>query len=964
MQTLNRIYMKYCLFLILSFLCTSNSIASWQRSVTNYSRHNYKAGNQNWMISQHENGWMYFANNKGLLEFDGGEWETYSINNAKTRAVKAANDGRVYVGGLGQFGYFIPNRLGGLDYICLSDSISKQADIGIIWNIHVAGGRVYFQSDRSIFYLEQNKVKTIKYKYDIKYSSIVGNRFYIASREGLLVLNGDDFSLLSGSENIALYKVIALLPFDNKILVITSRNGMFMYDGATMTKYISVADSFIEANQLFCASIKNSCLALGSVQDGVLILDLTKNQKEKISISNGLQNKTVLALFFDRENNLWLGLDNGIDCIHLNSSLFSLYGSRSFIGSGYASCYFNGKLYLGTNQGLYITEFPQSLNEEVSMQFVHKTEGQVWSLMEYDRKLFCCSDNGIFIIDTNGLVSHLDGLRGVWTVKKIKNRSDLLIAGTYNGLFLIKNNGHQWTLFSRIEGFKYSCKTLFAEDFSNVFWVANKERGIFRIVLSADLSRVVKIKNYNNSMLPVGNNVYISKLNNEIVVSSREGFFRYNQIKDCLENFSWFESLLNNSNIPCSFLEQDQYRDIWYVTDGTLKLLRYNKLLNNYIKNENESYLSGSLIEDFEHIKIYNNNLAIIGTEEGFSLLKFRNKTQKKYPLNLQIRKVYLTGGKDSLIYGRSFKYDAVPLVIPYSNNSIRFVYSVNNYDESLVAFYSCRLSGDTEGEWSAYSENNTKEYTGLKEGCYTFSVKIITDRNKEPIVTSFNFEVLPPWYHTWWIYLLYTIIGVLLVCYIYYKIVDGRKKLIRQKEEEIITQKARFKKESELKDKTIDSLREENLQAELNHKSKELIRTTLNIVRKNEVLCNIRKEALGISYSINEENLVNIRRKTLRLINQIDNNIEHDDDLQIFQTTFDSVHYGFFKCLEEQFPELNNKERILCAYIKMNLMSKEIAPLLNISVRGVEISRYRLRKKLNLGEKESLVDFLQKLSL
>ncbi|MEZ5005116.1 MAG: two-component regulator propeller domain-containing protein [Bacteroides graminisolvens] len=148
----------------------------------------------------------------------------------------------------------------------------------------------------------------------------------------------------------------------------------------------------LEANQLFCASIKNSCLALGSVQDGVLILDLTKNQKEKISISNGLQNKTVLALFFDRENNLWLGLDNGIDCIHLNSSLFSLYGSRSFIGSGYASCYFNGKLYLGTNQGLYITEFPQSLNEEVSMQFVHKTEGQVWSLMEYDRKLFCCSE--------------------------------------------------------------------------------------------------------------------------------------------------------------------------------------------------------------------------------------------------------------------------------------------------------------------------------------------------------------------------------------------------------------------------------------------------------------------------------------------------------------------------------------------------------------------------------------------
>ncbi|WP_321333887.1 transcriptional regulator [uncultured Bacteroides sp.] len=955
---LSLFYFFYCILSLLSL----PAMASWQRSVTNYTRHDYKAGNQNWMIAQHDNGWMYFANNKGLLEFDGDEWDTYSINNAKTRAVKAGNDGKIYVGGMGQFGYFVPNRLGGLDYVCLSDSISKQTDIGVIWNIHIAGGRVYFQSDRSIFYLENNKIKVIKYAYEIKYSAIIGNRFYIASKEGLLVLNGNDFSVLAGTEDIASFKVVGLLPLNNKILVVTGRNGLFLYDGVSMAKYASAADPFMQANQLFCAAIKDSFLALGSVQDGVLLLNHEKNRAEKISISNGLQNKTVLGLFFDRENNLWLGLDNGIDCIHLDSPLFSLYGNKSLIGSGYASYYYNGKFYLGTNQGLYVTEYPRQLNENVDMQFVHSTEGQVWALMEYDQKLFCSSDNGIFIIDANS-VSHLDGLRGVWTMKSVKNRPDLLIAGTYNGLYLLKKDEGKWTLSRRVEGFKYSCKMLFAEDLSNVFWVANKERGIFRVTLSADLTHVIKVKNYNSTTLPIGNNTYISKVNNEIVISSREGLFRYNQIRDCLERFSWLEQTLGDNNISCSFLEQDQYRDIWYVTDGTLKLLRYNKALKSYIKNENESYLKGSLIEDFEHIRIYDDNLAVIGTEEGFSLLKFRRNIQKKYPLNLQIRKVYLTGGKDSLIYGRSFIYNTAPLVISYSNNSLRIVYSVNNYDKSLVTFYSCKLSGDREEEWSAYSENNTKEYTDLKEGHYTFSVKIITDKNKKPIVTSFNFEILPPWYRTWWVYSLYALVGTLLLCYIYYKIVESRKKLVLQKEQEIIKQKVKFKKESELKDKTIDSLKEENLQAELSHKSEELIRTTLNIVRKNEILQNIRKEALGISHSINEENLVSIRRKTLRLINQIDTNMEHDDDLQAFQTTFDSVHYDFFKCLEEQFPELNNKEKMLCAYIKMNLMSKEIAPLLNISVRGVEISRYRLRKKLNLGEKDNLAEFLQRLS-
>lgn len=146
-------------------------------------------------------------------------------------------------------------------------------------------------------------------------------------------------------------------------------------------------------------------------------------------------------------------------------------------------------------------------------------------------------------------------------------------------------------------------------------------------------------------------------------------------------------------------------------------------------------------------------------------------------------------------------------------------------------------------------------------------------------------------------------------------------------KELELYRQKQEFKKESELKDQKIDSLKEENLQAELSHKSEELIRTTLNIVRKNEMLMGIKKEVLGISHSISEENLVSLRRKTLRLLGQIETNIEHDDDLQAFQSTFDSVYHDFFRKLEEAYPELNNKDKLLCAYIKMNLLSKEIAP-------------------------------------
>lgn len=584
----------------------------------------------------------------------------------------------------------------------------------------------------------------------------------------------------------------------------------------------------------------------------------------------------------------------------------------------------------------------------------------MWSVLPYDNKLFCGGGNSLIVVD-NDNISRLEGIRGVWSILPLTHQPDVLVAGTYSGLHILrKNEAGKWVVSHRVENSRYSAKTMFIEEISNNIWVANKESGVYRITLSEDLKDCT-IKNYNNEHLPAGNNVYITQIDNNIIIASRQGLFRYNEIKDQLEEFTPLEDLLDGK-IPYTHILQDQYKDIWYVTDGILKLARYNPEKNTYIKNESESYLKGFLIEDFEHIHIYHENQAIIGTEEGFSLLQFNNSPSKKYPLNLQIRKVYFTIGKDSLVYGRSFNYDESPLTIPYQYSSIRIEYSVNNYDKSLVTLYSHQLKGSDNEAWSEYNENITKEYTNLKEGKYTFNLKIITNKDKEPVNTSFDFEVLPPWYRTWWAYTFYTLAIVALLFYIYYKLSEKQRKAIREKNKQLALQKVEFKKESALKDQKIDSLKEKNLQSELKHKSDELIQTTLNIVRKNEMLQEIKKEAMGISRSIDEENLPQIRRKMLRLIGHIDTNIAHDNDLQAFQNTFDSVHQDFFTKLDKHFPTLNKKEKLLCAYIRMDLMSKEIAPLLNISLRGVEISRYRLRKKLELNSEANLAEFLQKL--
>lgn len=514
----------------------------------------------------------------------------------------------------------------------------------------------------------------------------------------------------------------------------------------------------------------------------------------------------------------------------------------------------------------------------------------------------------------------------------------------------------------KVEGCDFSAKTLYQDPQTGALWMANKEGGILRIELSSDGSSVLKQQYYNTTELPKGDNVCITSIDGQIVVAARQGLFLYNAPKDRLEPYKELEQFMDG-HTAYTYLLQDRQRNIWYAAEGALKLLRYDALNQKYIRRESDFWLKDYLIEDFEHVNPLFPDTALVANEEGFALLHYGAKKHQLAKLNLQIRHLWVTGGKDSLIYGRSYEPEQVAFIpeIPYSHNSIRIDYCTNHYDRLHPKLYAYRLEGSQQEAWSQFSETTQKEYTNLAPGKYTFSVRAYSE-NGTPTQASLTFVILPPWYRTWWSYSLYSFLIILLLLYIRYRIIEGRKQLVMQKDLEIYRQREEFKQESEQKDQSINALKEEKLQTELHYKSEELARTTLNIVRKNEMLQAIRKEVVGITHSISEENLVAIRRKTLRLMGQIDTNLEHDNDLQAFQNSFDSVHRNFFQQLETLCPNLTPKEKQLCAYIKMNLLSKEMAPLLNISLRGVEISRYRLRKKLGLKEGENLAEYLNHL--
>ena len=148
-----------------------------------------------------------------------------------------------------------------------------------------------------------------------------------------------------------------------------------------------------------------------------------------------------------------------------------------------------------------------------------------------------------------------------------------------------------------------------------------------------------------------------------------------------------------------------------------------------------------------------------------------------------------------------------------------------------------------------------------------------------------------------------------------------------------------------------IIKLNNDKLRLDIENKNRELATSTMSIIKKNEFLNAIKTELV----SGGKNNLD-------KVVKIIDKNLNNTDDWKLFQEAFNNADKKFLKKIKNNHPELTPNDLRLCAYLRLNLSSKEIAPLLNISPRSVEVKRYRLRKKMNLEHDANLTSYILEL--
>ncbi|WP_461629129.1 helix-turn-helix and ligand-binding sensor domain-containing protein [Labilibaculum euxinus] len=973
---MKRISIIFLLISISSFFAFSKVKNNGIPFIKNFPRSHYKGGTQNWDITQAPNGLLYFANNEGVLEFDGNNWRVIPMpNNSVVRSLAVDSLGQIFVGAYNEFGYLKPDNQGKLSYHSLVDLLpDNDRKFDEVWQIFPYKKGILFHSFQKIFYYRDGAISQIQNENEFHFGFLVHDQFFVREqRKGLCVLDGRSVDVVKGGEIFADKEIVSLLPLSNHLLLIaTALDGLFLYDGTQITTWNNDLSQKFKTDQVYTGiSLGNSKFAFGTVRNGVYIINKDGQIIQNINTEKGLQNNTVLSLFLDRRENLWVGLDNGIDYLEISSPL-SIFPKEKDLGAGYASIYHDGYLYLGTNTGLFARKYDFSKglrNGEEAFELVKNTSGQVWHLQVVDGELICGHNKGTFSIDKK-VGKLISDIAGGWNYIYKKEIPNVMIGGTYTGLVLYeksKQTNNKWKFSKRIEGFNESCREMVWND-DNSIWMCHGYKGVYRLLLNEGFDECTKYRFYGvEDGFQSNLGIDVHKLRDEIVFSTSNGFYKYVAESD---RFEVHQSLNNifDSEEPVNKLFEQKNGDVWFFQAENIGLLK-SQVDNSYeILKKPFAPLKSSFIGAFENVTVIDKENVLFGNEDGF--VHYDPTVEKKYNDTFQtiIREVRISGKTDSVIYYGTYSNaneiqfnsdNENRIELPYKSNAIRFKYSAPQFSNPELIRYQCQLIGFDEIP-SPWANNSQKEYTNLPEGEYVFEVVSENQYGVKSAKDTFHFTILPPWYRSHTALVMYVLL-VLFCIYVAVSIIRYRIKYLqnqlkKKQEEELRLKEQKFREEALIAEKEIVQLRNDKLRSEVEFKTRELAGSTMNIIHKNEVL----------SYSVGElkKALKKIKDPTAlvqvrQLMKTIDAEFNSDQDWEQFEVHFDQVHEDFLKRLRLLHPQLTPKDLRICAYLRMNLSSKEIAPLMNISVRGVEISRYRLRKKFNIAREENLIDFI-----
>jgi len=915
---LSKVKNKIALFLLL--LCSFARAQELLPFVENFTKSNYNGDNQVWSVTQGNDNAFYFANNHYLLRFNGVRWEKYSLPN-KTIIRSVFSDGdKIYSGSYNEFGYW-KRQNGILEYTSLSKGKNYFTGSSIneeIWKIFKHDNKIYFQSFNELYVLENGKIRKIRIPFQISYCFLVENKIYAASvKAGVYLFENSTFKKIDKWNLLEDNIIHSIDKANGKMFFFTQKSGVYIEEGNSLKPWSHPLNELLKKEIIITAkAISNNRLVIGTAFQGVYVIDLSNNSYNNICRKNALKNNSILSIGLDKENDLWLGLDNGISHIEINSPYKIFSDNTGVLGSVYTLAPLNDGLLLGSNHGVF--KYQNKI-----LTLLSNSQGQVWDILKVGDRYLIGHNDGTYIYE-NEVLRKVNEVSGGWKFLK-SNFHDIFFLANYSGIVIYENPTDLKT-YKYVSNLTKPIKNI-VQNKPNELWAVDNYRSLYRILFDDDFT-VKKIENITQKNKILNDyGVKMVNFNNEVLFYINSKWYNYNAMSDKLELNAYF----NKSFTNISELIPIDDENFIVLKDKSLYVI--NRVNNKFVwRLIPEKYYEGKIIN--QDTKVFKSNgQYLLNLDDGF--FAFKLKKEKPEPHDKSVKLEAFVDGdfveKSATIgYNKSISLDVISEYYGFNKQELFYTLDDNSKHNSL--------------------KDSNIVLNNLSSGSHELTV-YYNDGEGYVQLASFNFSVERPWYISFWMILVYMsiIVGAFYLYYKWNKIRYIEK--LKLKEEELKHQKEILHLEMEAQNKLkLQEYEKHILEVQIQAKASEVAGKSLSIAKQSEMIESIQK-ALESESDIS--NLKSSIKKSIK-INAINKN-----EWESFEKNLLQSNEEFVQRLSKKYPILTSKDIKLCIYLKMNLSSKEIAPLMNISFRGVELHRYRLRKKLGLNADDSLSKFM-----
>ncbi|GGH13068.1 transcriptional regulator [Sphingobacterium alkalisoli] len=923
--------------------------------VVNYGKATFQGGSRTWDIQQDSRGILYFGNNEGLISFDGKYWKQYKLpNQTIVRSIYISEDDKIYVGGQGEFGYFVKSDKSDLRYVSLHDKVpAAYRQFADVWHTVGFEQGIFFMASNLLFVYKGDKVAVYPASLEWQFMGQSAGRLFAQDKSnGLLAFNNGQWNVVSPATHFGGNKISGMLEMGKDSVLVSLLNNRTMllhHQKLTSLENVSWHDMYTPS----IAKIDNNRYVMATATEGCHIRTVHGRLLERISVVEGLQNKNVSTVFVDKQQNIWVAVDNGIAVISYGGGVRYLRPNVDHEVTGYSTRVFENNLYISSSNGVYVASLDKGIEDHSQspglFSLVKGSDGgEAWRLDEVNGKLLLAHNKGFYEIEGPTVKPIAPGT-GSWLTLPLSSVYPInySLIGTYQGLNLLGFDGRTFSIKRTLLGTSDSYRFL-AKDDNGIIWASHPYRGIYQMKLNAPRTTYKTKLLTQKDGLPSTYQNYVFKIKNRVVFATEKGVYEYDASNNHFFSSSYFAVF---RGIPIKYLIDDKEGNIWFCSGKRVGVADYDKERDSY-KITYFPEIEGLNTSGFENIYPYDAQNVYIGSEKGVIHINYEMYRPSRTKPTVLLSSVSTIGVKDSVIFGGDSPGSSP--ILNASFDSFHFEYASPSYGIHEHVSYRYWLEGyDT--DWSPWTTNSEKDYTNLPSGQYTFKVKAKNNLNEESEIAVYVFEIEPPWYKTAWAYVVYVVLASL---GIYWTVNMQKKAWVKQQlkfEKEMQQMRYIHQLEVEKNEKEIVKLQNEKLENEVLTKTKELASTSMQLMENSGALTKLRVELSKLEAT---EEGTELRRIT-SLLKDVENNTAHWDQ---FATHFDELNDGFFNRLKSRHPSLSRNDLKVCAYLRLNFSTKQIAQLQSISVRGVEIHRYRLRKKLNIDTEISLSDYLERI--